>query len=657
MLKELFRERLVAAADEIFALVERNMLSYEEQLCQAREESERHRRQLQAICKAQFGISFEDVHQLIGGQEELSPQLQCGGSNSELTQPPSVITKEEAPETPDVKEEDVKREEDGAHVSKLSLSGVSVERDDNKDERLIGDQAGGRPQEKLWVPRSESDDTEERAESGADGKDFQQLTGGHEDLPLQFLWADYSLEQEQPPKNRTVRSPEPVNIKEDYLHPVHIKREEYEDEAEVKALSIPAICLEREGNEEERLSGDHPGEQSPKKPLAFFPNKSALIEHTRRHKAEKPFCCSSSSKTFALKGSLVRHMRKHTGAPRSVSNDTEEPAQSGADGKDFQQLTGGQEDLLLQSLWADYNLEQGQPPKKWRIRSPEPVNIKEDNLYPMYVKREEDEAQVRALSIPGVSLEREGNEEERPTGDHPGEPSPEKPLTLLSDSDDIDGDDKQAKYSCKDTPLANEDASLKTFICSYCCQVFPNKPALITHARRHTAEKPFCCSICSKTFTLKGSLMTHMRQHTGEKPFSCSVCSSKFSHKISLITHMRTHTGEVPFRCSVCNKIFSHKVNLVRHTKMHTGEKSFCCSVCSEMFCLKVHLDRHMITHMGKKPFRCPICNKALSSKETVALHMRSHTGEKPYSCSICGKAYTQRKPFMYHMTKKHAGE
>lgn len=48
MLKELVRERLIAAAEEIYVLFQTTMASYGEQLCRAREENARQRRQLEA---------------------------------------------------------------------------------------------------------------------------------------------------------------------------------------------------------------------------------------------------------------------------------------------------------------------------------------------------------------------------------------------------------------------------------------------------------------------------------------------------------------------------------------------------------------------------------------------------------------------------------
>lgn len=49
MLKDLVRERLMAAADEILEMFERTIASYEEQLCRVKDESERQRRQLEAV--------------------------------------------------------------------------------------------------------------------------------------------------------------------------------------------------------------------------------------------------------------------------------------------------------------------------------------------------------------------------------------------------------------------------------------------------------------------------------------------------------------------------------------------------------------------------------------------------------------------------------
>nr|XP_061828933.1 piggyBac transposable element-derived protein 4-like isoform X1 [Nerophis lumbriciformis] len=111
MLRELVRERLMAAADEIFWLFERTIASYEEELSRSREEKERQRQQLEA---AYF-------QQLIGRQDGVTPLPQ--ERSSPLTQ--------EDTQLPHIKEEE---EELCLRGPKLLLTGVSMETENHKDE-------------------------------------------------------------------------------------------------------------------------------------------------------------------------------------------------------------------------------------------------------------------------------------------------------------------------------------------------------------------------------------------------------------------------------------------------------------------------------------------------------------------------------------------
>ncbi|XP_057688138.1 uncharacterized protein LOC130913494 isoform X1 [Corythoichthys intestinalis] len=178
MLKDLIKERLDAAAEEIFGLFERTIKSYEEQLYRVREESERHRQQLEAICKAQIVIRVGDVQQSIGHQENLPTQLLWGNSSLEQENPQPLTVKEEkdGQQLPHVKEEEEK-----ADVSELSLPGVSKDSENNEDKltNLLqlhhhhhdssrGDLHGGLPPDNLQAPLTDSDCMEEPLGKDAD---------------------------------------------------------------------------------------------------------------------------------------------------------------------------------------------------------------------------------------------------------------------------------------------------------------------------------------------------------------------------------------------------------------------------------------------------------------------------------------------------------
>ncbi|XP_034027805.1 gastrula zinc finger protein XlCGF57.1-like isoform X1 [Thalassophryne amazonica] len=137
----------------------------------------------------------------------------------------------------------------------------------------------------------------------------------------------------------------------------------------------------------------------------------------------------------------------------------------------------------------------------------------------------------------------------------------------------------------------------KPFDCSECGSRFRRKGNLIRHMRIHTGEKPFACSKCEKRFGQKDELIAHLRIHTGEKPFDCSACGIQFRRKCNLLRHMRIHTGEKPFVCFECGKGFGQKDDLTKHMRIHTGEKPFGCSECSKRFGLKGNLIRHMRVH------------------------------------------------------------
>ncbi|XP_054628165.1 uncharacterized protein LOC129179227 isoform X2 [Dunckerocampus dactyliophorus] len=132
MLKELVNERLKAAADEILALFERTIASYEEELSRTRKENERQRQQLEAAYKTQMVLHIEDIQQLVGLQEERAPQQQGLISSLKQEDPQPRHVKEEEEQLCTTQEGEYLLGPKEADLT-LSLTGVSVKTEDHED--------------------------------------------------------------------------------------------------------------------------------------------------------------------------------------------------------------------------------------------------------------------------------------------------------------------------------------------------------------------------------------------------------------------------------------------------------------------------------------------------------------------------------------------
>ncbi|XP_030002820.1 zinc finger and SCAN domain-containing protein 21-like isoform X2 [Sphaeramia orbicularis] len=293
ILRSLVEQRLIAAAEEIFGLIERTIAEYEEELCRTKEENQRQKQILDTVL-----LHTPDTHQQSVVKEELPPEQKEWSLSVNQNQ------NQEDPENHHIKEE---QEElwtnQEADITKFPSTSVLVKSEDeeeaqssqfhqrqtekNREETDGQDCGGSEPARSLdphrhlqSVSDDNSSDSSETEDSDCDWTETHRSQSGSESVKtIKLVKTDNGLSTKERP--------------------------------------FPCSCCGKRFSQKGNLSRHmryHTGE----KPFTCsvctksFHVKEHLNRHMRVHTGEKPFTCNICGKCSAAKGDLTKHMRVHT---------------------------------------------------------------------------------------------------------------------------------------------------------------------------------------------------------------------------------------------------------------------------------------------------------------------------------------------------------
>ncbi|XP_073319762.1 uncharacterized protein [Pagrus major] len=473
-LRVFVKQRLTAAAEEIFELFERTIAEYEEELG-------RHRKLLDAVFKPQVQLHRADVQQLLVNIEDPPEQQEWSSS----------LDQEDPPELPHIKEEqeELWTSQEGeqlggleeADITKFTFTPVPVKSEEDDEEEPQSSQ--------LHQIKTEEIRDGEHLKTEADGEDCggpgpdrnfnpdtllqpaARVKVSHSEPESDDSWDWEDTRKHQSGSNALQHNKAPVS--------------DVEGGTGVRPFGC-SVCGKR--YRWKNSLTDHMRLHSEEKRFSCsvcetsFHWRRNLVKHMKIHAGKKPFRCSVCGMKYARSVNLTKHLEVHTGEQRFTCSICKMSFDDGGSLSTHMSLHTGSNPFSCSVCKKTFQ-SRFHVVKHMRIHTGEkPFRCS------LCGRRFAQNTHLKRHSIV-----------------HTGE---------KSFSCSVCG--KRFTQKSTLTVHLGLHTGEKPHTCSICKKSFSLRKILTAHMRVHTGEKPFSCRDCGKRFARKAHLRRHMTIHRGE---------------------------------------------------------------------------------------------------------------------------------------------
>ncbi|XP_051928986.1 oocyte zinc finger protein XlCOF6-like isoform X2 [Hippocampus zosterae] len=644
MLRELMKERLNAAAEEIFEMFERTMADYEEKL----EENERREHELVATV-ADLRFRLHKAVQQQSRQEASSEQRREPRIKKEAE---SVWGGQDAERLPELLQHtplgESQPKTDGPHCEDLQSEPDS-----------------------LFAPLSDVDDITSHSSGTAHSNDERgtrkdrEGNTTHRNHNEEFLCSlcDKTFYSQKGLSNHMVAHTEgePVACSDKRYSLKHFAKRDGEKRGEGSPTEPSETNKTAEGRETDGGV-----------------DQSGLTKHPETRTRDKPFACPLCPKRFFMKHHVRRHMRsKHTreealatGAdaerssqvPQSDPDHTPEPSESAksSDASSHQCLQCDKKCPSHAYLVAHMVIHTGEKPFTCSVCG-QSFSFRQNMLRheKQHYGRKPFQCSVcsrrfsnRGLLLSHLSLHvgegdlRSSDPSQRPATREVGDDVPSE-----ADTDDVTCNSSDACYSDDGEEALRTRKKFKDGADTQQGSVSKlEEPPDMTAAPQSSWDGERLQGGGRMTAEAAGSDMDDTSDSEREKASASSLSGERFSFKV----HEASGSACVEnsqTRATPDSDLRRHAENPTEDSL--TTDKNRHCWECKKTFATRAGLRRHMAQHTGEKPYPCPFCDKRFSLKEYLSRHTMIHTG---WNCPVCGDSFLKRSDFARHMTT-HAVE